>query len=136
MVIKNNPRPGVRWRRGNNLVFKFSIGLHEDDTDVLRFIQKQLGIGSVTTRGKVSYFNVIKQEELLKIIEIFRDSHLNTTKHLNFLSFSEAYYLYTERRHKTIELKAKIDNIRSSMNNERLDFSMPEPSKHIRITPY
>lgn len=127
MIIKN---------RGNNLIFKFSIGLHVDDTDVLRFIQKQLGIGSVTTSGKVSYFNVIKQEELLKIIEIFRNTHLNTTKHLNFLAFSEAYYLYTERRHKTIELKAKIDNIRSTMNNERLDFSMPESSKHIRITPY
>lgn len=61
MVLKN---------RGNNFTFNFSIGLHVDDTDVLRFIQKRLGIGSITTKGKASYFKVTKQEELLKIIDI------------------------------------------------------------------
>ena len=56
-------------------------------------------------------FRVTRQEEVLKIIEIFQNSHLNTTKHLNFLAFSQAFYLYIEKHNKTIELKSKIDDI-------------------------
>ena len=115
----------------NNFIFSFAIGLHVDDTNVLFFIQKHLGIGSVTITGKASYFRVTKQEEVLKIIEIFQNLQLNTTKHLNFLAFEEAFSIYAgpslrrEKRKKTIELKKKIENIRCSMNKERLNFNMP-----------
>jgi len=127
MIIKNKEL---------NFIFKFAIGLHVDDTAVLHFIQKNLGgIGSVNTRGKVSSFIVTKKEELLIILDIFHKSPLNTTKHLNFLAFSEAYYLYYNKHKKSLELKASIDNIRGTMNNKRTNFSMVE-FKQIRITPY
>ena len=124
----------------NNFIFSFSIGLHVDDTNVLFFIKKHLQIGSVTITGKASYFRVTKQEEVLKIIEIFQNLQLNTTKHLNFLAFEEAFSIYVgpslhrKKRKKTLELKKKIENIRCSMNKERLNFNMPE--NHIRISRY
>ena len=126
MILKNR----------DNFIFNFSIGLHVDDTNVLYFIQKHLGIGSIKIKGKASYFTVTKQKEVLKIIEIFKKSHLNTTKHLNFLAFSQGFDLYvgSEKRKKNIELKKKIENISNSMNKKRLDFNMPK--NHIIISRY
>lgn len=71
--------------------FKFSIGVHIDDKDMLIFIQKTLGIGKVYTTGKVAQYEVFDLKGVAKIIEIFTQYPLNSTKLLNFLDFKKAF---------------------------------------------
>jgi hypothetical protein len=72
-----------------NFRFQFFISLHVDDKDVLYYIQKKLGIGSVqaviTEKRNEASFIVRKFEKIKFIIDIFDKQSLNTTKHLNFL---------------------------------------------------
>jgi hypothetical protein len=117
-------------------MFTFKIKLHVDDTDMLNFIQKFLGIGKVYTYGNASEFSVNKQIEVKKIIDIFNNYPLNSTKYLNFLAFKKAFELYTSSNDKnSADIVQGIAEIRSSMNKSRFDFEMPK-DKEFRITPY
>lgn len=118
-----------------NFVFKFEICLHIDDLGVLLFIQKRLGIGKVYTFPQKAYFRVSRQEDIEKIIKIFNNYPLNTTKHLNFSDFKKAFELYTSNKNKTLELIQEIANIKSKMNSQRSDFELTK-SREFRITPY
>ena len=81
-------------RRGRE--FRFSIGLHIDDKAALEYIYDNLQIGKVKLNIKenVVTYNVIANEEIAILIELFSKFNLNTNKHLNFLVFQEAYQLY------------------------------------------
>lgn len=75
--------------------FKFGIGVHKDDKDMLIFIQKTLGIGKVFSSKDVCSYEVYDIKGTAKIIEIFtKYSFLNTSKLLNFLAYKKAYELY------------------------------------------
>ena len=69
----------------NSYSFKFQIHLHVDDLEVLNYIQKTLGMGKVYINGTAAMFSVRKQQDVVKIIEIFSKYPLNTFKFLNFL---------------------------------------------------
>jgi hypothetical protein len=90
-----------------------------------------------STRAKVTY-NVIAKKDIAKIIVIFNEYNLNSTKHLNFLAFKEAFGLYisessAELRSRNIEkLKPRILEIINEMNTKRIDFTMP--SNHSKVT--
>lgn len=117
-------------------MFSFNIKLHVDDRDMLNFIQIFLGIGKVYTYGKASEFVVNKQIEVKKIIDIFNNYPLNSTKYLNFLAFKKAFELYTSSKGKnSADIVQGIAYIRRSMNKSRFDFEMPK-DKQIRITSY
>jgi hypothetical protein len=117
----------IRRRSLNTSVFsfKYSIGVHVDDTEMLNFIQKTLGIGKVSTYGSMSNFEVYDLEGVKRIIEIFSKYTLNSTKLLNFLDFKKAFELYTSSKVKTPEMVEEIDNLKNGMNNKRTDFTMP-----------
>ena len=83
----------------------------------------------------MAYFRVSSQKEILVIIGIFTTYPLNSTKHLNFLSFKKAFELYTNTHKKTLEVKKEIHNILTNMNTLRYDYEYPE-SRVYRITPY
>ncbi len=114
--------------------FVFEIGLHKDDTSVLKDIYKTLGIGIIGTVGQYSYFRVTKQKELFILREILEGYPLNSTKYLNDLAFYQALVLYTKTRTKTSELLDEILTIKNSMNTNRSNFELPK-SKDFRITP-
>lgn len=104
--------------------FSFSIGLHKDDLKTLEFIQKTLGMGNIHISSNVASWVVTRQDDLKKIIDIFKLTPLNTVKQLDFLAFYEAFVLYTSNK-KSLDLKTKIDLIRSSMNKNRSNFEWP-----------
>jgi hypothetical protein len=79
-------------------------------------------------------FIVTKLEEIKKIIRIFDQYQLNSTKLLNFLNFKEAFEIYINSA-KTPELVEKLEKIKSGMNSKRIYFQLPE-SHQYRITPY
>ena len=64
---------------------------------------------------------------------IFSEYNLNSTKHLNFLVFKEAFALYISgSRRNLAKLKPRILEIINEMNTKRIDFTMP--SNHYKIT--
>jgi hypothetical protein len=101
-------------------------------------------------RAKVTY-NIIAKNDKAKIIMIFSEYNLNSTKpsargarvytrvtprggkHLNFLVFKEAFALYISgSRRNLAKLKPRILEIINEMNTKRIDFTMP--SNHYKIT--
>jgi LAGLIDADG endonuclease len=93
--------------------FRFRIGLHSYDTEVLVKIQNKLGIGSITQitnkndkalrLEKKSTFIISKQEDVKKLIAILdKYAPLNTTKYLDFLSWKKAFLLYISSKEKSI----------------------------------
>jgi hypothetical protein len=105
-----------------------------DDINGLLFIQETLQIGKISFHKNMAFFRVGRQEELKKIIDIFSNAPLNTSKQLNFLDFKKAFELYTGAKNKDILLKLKIDEIINHMNKKR-QYS-ESTIKDIKITPY
>jgi hypothetical protein len=108
--------------------------LHIDDLDVLKYIQKTLQVGTVFVKPKVAELVVRRLDELKVIIEIFDKTPLNSSKHLNFLSFKQAFEIYTLN---AVSLKDKsqsrlqIEEIKNTMNTSRTDFSQPNRKFHM-----
>ena len=68
--------------------FKFSIGLHIDDLNVLNNIKDKLGFGNIYISNNTCHFNVIRKDDILKLINIFDIYLLNSTKRLDYLDRS------------------------------------------------
>jgi len=121
--------------RGETFQFIFKILLHIDDIDMLYYIKDRLGIGSVKNYGNTAHFVVTSQNDLGKIISIFSDFPLKSTKFLNYLKFKRAFELYISSKNKTKDLSLEIEKIKSTMNRGRLDFQLPEGHRPI-VTSY
>ena len=106
-------------KQAKGFSFRFSIGLHIDDLNVLNYIKDKLGFGKVYSSNNTCYFNVTKKEDILKLINIFDAYLLNSTKRFNFLDLKKAYYLYYDRDLLTPELTNQILDIKNNMNNLR-----------------
>ena len=148
MIVTKEMEDFYEWLRGfvdaegyfsitpnrNAYSFTFGIGLHIDDLEVLKYIQKILQVGTVFIKPNMAEFVVRRFDELKVIIEIFDKTPLNSCKHLNFLSFKQAFDLYTVQaesfKDKT-QLRVQIENIKNTMNTSRTDFSQPNRTFHI-----
>lgn len=118
----------------SNVVFRFSIELHVDDIEVLHKIAQTLGVGLVRlVKGRDSaMFCVEKLDEIVRvIIPVFQEFPLQTTKFLDFTSFSEAVLIKWNsdtrgeggiRPVKIVSRKdmVKILTLKTSMNSGRL----------------
>ena len=95
-------------------------------------------IGNIRIDLKISEvtYEVSAQREIEIILAIFTKFNLNTTKHLNFIAFERAFWLYVESSSQEArkELKSVIKSIIGSMNKQRTDFTMP--SNHYNISSY
>jgi len=96
----------------------------------------QLGKVRVSRTDPEATLEITVQQEIAVIIAIFSKYNLNTTKHLNFLAFEQAFWLYIEQNSKEARLKLKpeIDIIRGKMNFQRTDFNLKSEHK-FNITP-
>lgn len=63
----------------------FSIELHKDDLNVLEDIKNYLGIGRVRQYKDKCIFSVRNAQGTYKLISIFDEYNLNSTKHLDYL---------------------------------------------------
>lgn len=111
--------------------FTFKIGLHKDDEKVLRYIKGKLGIGGVRLYKDECIFNVTDQKGIELLILIFDKYNLNTSKHLDYLDFKEAFLFYLNRD-KNLNPEAVKDEIlkfKNKMNTNRVHFDRPDNSK-------
>jgi len=125
-------------KQGNlrSFEFVFVIGLHKDDLDVLTNLQSTLSLGRVTLHKTKCTFIVNKQEEIKKLILIFDNYNLNTTKYLDFLVFKKAFNLYIERGGSlTQQLIDQLFTLKNEINTSRVDFKMPS-NHEININKY
>ncbi len=113
----------------------FQIQLHIDDFHALLHIRDTLGLGRVSEFKNTCIFRVDNFEGIEKLIKIFEEYPLNSTKWLNFLSFKEAFELYINSSNKTLDLILKLEGIKSGINSKRTDYIFPAHHKY-RITPY
>lgn len=73
---------------------EFKITQSSIDAQILFYIKKELGFGSVTLQDKVSkthQFRVRKKEAILRLIEIFNGNILTNHKNIQFAKWIEAY---------------------------------------------
>jgi hypothetical protein len=106
--------------------FKFSIGLHIDDLPVLNYIKDKLGFGIVYSYKYNCSYNVTKKEDILKIITIFDNYKLNSSKRLDYLDLKKAFYLYKNRTKLSKELINQILVFKKNMNTQRTIFEVSE----------
>ena len=105
--------------------FKFKIGLHKDDLYALNYLKNKLDIGYVYEYKDTQTFIVSNRDGIFKLISIFDQYTLNTSKYLDYLCFKKAFILYDEREKLTEELKSQILELKAEMNTKRIDYSMP-----------
>nr|YP_009741133.1 LAGLIDADG endonuclease [Fusarium cerealis]QID41912.1 LAGLIDADG endonuclease [Fusarium cerealis]QID41964.1 LAGLIDADG endonuclease [Fusarium cerealis]QID42016.1 LAGLIDADG endonuclease [Fusarium cerealis]QID42174.1 LAGLIDADG endonuclease [Fusarium cerealis]QID42226.1 LAGLIDADG endonuclease [Fusarium cerealis] len=106
--------------RTNGFGFRFSIGLHIDDLNVLNYIKNKLSCGGISISSYTCHFNVAKKEDIFKLINLFDIYLLNSTKRFDYLDFKKAYYLYYNKDELTEELINQILDIKNNMNSNRV----------------
>jgi hypothetical protein len=103
----------------NSLILTFQIGLHIDDLDLLKFIQRKLNCGHISISGNRCNYFVNDQASLIHIIlPIFNYAQLNSSKYFTFLIFQKAVNLIKNKRHLSPEGKLKIIKYYNEMQNE------------------
>ena len=126
----------------NFFKFRFIIKLHRDDRPVLEYLRNRLQIGKIyplDPNSNVDYACrvVTRKADILKLIVIFNLNNFNTTKHLDYLAWREAFLLYIS----SIKIpgdnlwRGHIDSLKSSMNEQRSNFNFPN-NHQVKITPY
>ncbi len=123
--------------KGTSCSFKFEIGVHKDDINMLCFIQKELGIGRVATFSNAAYFTVTAKDEIILLLKIFALHPLKSNKALNYLSFKRAFELYVNNKGKISVVLEEIKILKSNMNYNRTDYDMSDyySKNPLSITP-
>lgn len=86
----------------NSLVLTFQIGLHIDDLEVLKFIQKNLCCGKISISGNRCNFFVSDRTSLMNIIiPVFNFIELKSSKYYQFLVFEKVANLIKNKYQRT-----------------------------------
>ena len=118
--------------------FVFRIALHQDNRKALEYIKYTLGgCGRLNTERNTLVFSISKLSDIETIlIPLFDEFPLNTTKHLDYLNFKKAFFMFKNRKYSKLNLQdlySIIIKLKDSMNDKRINFVLPE-SHNIRIT--
>lgn len=114
ITIRKNLKCIIGWSVG----LTFTIVLHKKDLLLLKSIQESLdGVGSITKHGKDSIqLQVTSKKDLAIIIKHLERFPLITQKFADYLIFKQAFEIYSNREHLTLEGLKKLVAIKSEMN--------------------
>ena len=121
--------------------FMFTIELHIDDLYTLEFIKDKFGFGNIRIFKDKCIFTVSDKQGVSKLISIFDEFNLNTTKYFDYLNFKKAFLLYHERPSNTKVAKSKdliqsLLDIKGNMNKSRKVVTSEDYEGKIHITKY
>jgi len=123
-----------------SITFRFLIELHVDDIDALKYIKSKLNIGNdIAVYGHSCKFTVTHPKDIYKLIDIFDEYNLNTTKYLDYLDFKKAFNLYKGRNKTIKDNQTLIDlilELKNGMNKSRIHFSLPADHKIVISGPW
>lgn len=107
--------------------FIFRIALHIDDINVLKYIQTTLNCGTIKLDRNTYVLRISKLVDIANILfPIFDLFPLNTKKHLDYLDFKKAYFMFINRNDlNKQDVFSKIVAIKNSMNDQRINFNLP-----------
>lgn len=115
----------------------FRIALHLDDRKVLEHIKETLNCGRLNTERNTLVFSISRLSDIETIlIPLFEQFSLNTIKHLDYLDFKKAFFMFKDRKDGVSNLQdvySNIINLKNGMNDKRINFVLPE-FHSIRIT--
>lgn len=111
--------------------FVFRIALHWEDRKVLEYIKYTLGAGRLNTERNTLVFTISKLNDIETIlIPLFDEFPLNTTKHLDYLNFKKAFFMFKNRKSSSPsegldlqDLYSIIIKLKDSMNDKRTNFA-------------
>ena len=128
LIVRDKTRK-LGWRTE----FKFQIGLHSKDLNVLYLLKEYLGgIGSIhlVKNGEVVNYSIDSIGDLNKLILHFEKYPLLTQKGADLFLFKKAVQLVNNKAHLTSEGLIQVVNIKASMNNlglsDTLKLEFPE----------
>jgi hypothetical protein len=133
----------ANYKTGWFISLVFKISLHEKDKIILEQINKNFGVGGITSHGSTSLnYSVRSQQDLQIIIDYFDEFPLITNKLNDYKLFKLAYILIkkkNKKEHLTLEGIKKLVSIKSSMNlglspELKTIFSNIEPEKKENIS--
>ena len=102
----------------NSLILTFQIGLHIDDLEVLKFIQKNLGCGKISISGNRCNFFVNDRASLINIIiPVFNFAGLKSSKYYQYLVFEKAVNLIKNKIHLTPAGRLEIIKLYHEIKN-------------------
>ena len=114
-------------KNGKTASLAFTIELHKDDVEVLYKIASALGVGRVlVNKNKDSaLFFISKFEDINSVlIPLFKNYPLQTTKHLDFISFANAASIIFNSKNLKKKLSLleldKLRDLKQSTNTKRL----------------
>jgi hypothetical protein len=117
--------------------FVFRISLHKDDLNALELIKTTLGCGIIISDRNTLVFRISELKDIEKIlIPLFEQFPLNAKKHLDYLAFKKAFFMYVNRNTISLnkqDLFLEIIKLKNSMNDKRENFELPK-NHQIRIT--
>lgn len=115
----------------------FRIALHLDDRKVLEYIKETLNCGRLNTERNTLVFSISRLSDIETIlIPLFEQFSLNTVKHLDYLDFKKAFFMFKHRKDGVLNLQdvySDIINLKNGMNDKRINFVLPK-FHSIRIT--
>lgn len=120
---------GVRY---NSVILTFQIGLHINDLDTLKYIQRKLNCGHISVSGMKCNFFVNDRDSLIYVIlPIFSYVTLQSTKYFQFLIFKKCVTMIADKAHLTEQGKLIMIKYHAEMKecNSQKDF----PSRGQRI---
>jgi len=120
----------------NSLILTFQIGLHIDDLDILKSIQKKLNCGYISISGSRCNYFINDQPSLINVIlPIFNAPYvgLNSTKYYDYLIFEKVVNLVKDKIH--LSPKGRLDIIKYYIEMKNKN-SRSRPSCEINITDY
>ena len=116
----------------NSLILTFQIGLHIDDLEVLKFIQKKLGCGKITISKNRCNFFVNDQASLINIIvPVFNLVPLKSSKYFQFLIFEKAVTLIKNKGHLTDRGRNEIIKFYQEIKNPSIYLEASPALSHL-----
>jgi hypothetical protein len=92
-----------------------------------------LGCGRISQNRNTFLLTISKFNDIeFKLLPIFDNFNLNTTKYLNYLAFKKGFLLYKNRTELSTILINEVIDIKNFMNDKRTKFSMV--NHQVRIT--
>ena len=119
----------------NSLLLTFQIGLHIEDLDVLKFIQRKLNCGHISISGSKCNYFVNDQVSLINVIvPIFNYVQLNSSKYFHYLIFEKAVNLIKNKAH--LSPLGKLEIIKYYHEMKNVDITSLSRVSDIHISDY
>lgn len=111
----------------------FGINLHVKDLPILLSLKKTLGVGTVSTKGKVTNYSVKKFIDLAVIVDQFKLYPLVSSKYIVYQYWLQAYNIMAAKEHFNYLGMTKLATLKN-LTNYGLSYNLKEAFPDFNIS--